>query len=618
MRSTGRPTPAAPAAGIRLAAAFAAASVAVTGCRSTPPPAPVAPVAVAPAPPAIDPRAEATERFYRGKAAALGGDAACARIEFGAALEGFRLDSRPGDPDDLVFAQQLYESVQLYRPLLDGGPDEDRPPAEEEQGSLLASAPAATAEELEAAKREAGAASAGVSFDIPIVLNDAVLRAVAHYQFRSPRAFAAALKRSGAYLPEMRRLLKEKGLPQDLVYVAMIESAFKPQAHSRKGAHGFWQFIDGTGKRYGLARSRWVDERSDLAKSTLAAAAYFRDLYEMFGDWYLAMAAYDTGEGRVLRALQRTGARDYWELCAYGSLHPEAVAYVPYVVATALIAKDPARFGFDVVPDPPMDVEVVEVERPIDLATLGARVGVELAELRELNGELRTRSTPRGVAAYPLRVPAASAAAVRAALSALPTAPEVGEKRVAARKGDTPARIAARHGVGLDELCAVNDFVPSTRLKRGATVVVPVRRSGRDRHALLAAAPAPAPATAERRRGEIRALPTPEAAVASAADLQGLRAASTWTPPPPRPQPSRYDIPAEGFVAEGAAAPRAPSAGARPKPPVVHTVRSGETLYRIARQYGTTIDALRLANDLGRRETLRVGRRLTVSQERAR
>jgi hypothetical protein len=240
--------------------------LALGGCSTAPSP-PSADVPPQPIPvrlePLVDARAVATEHFYRGKAYALSGDAACARIEFDDALEQFRLLSRKGDPEDLNFAWQLWESVNLYRSITEGkGEIEDRPPAEESPDSLIAISPAPTPEEVDRVKTEL-AAEATLTFDIPIVVNDAVLRAIAFYQFRNPQAFAAALKRSGRYLPLMRKIFFDLGLPQDLVYVAMIESAFKPQAHSRKGAHGFWQFIDGTAKRYGLKKTRAVEERSD-------------------------------------------------------------------------------------------------------------------------------------------------------------------------------------------------------------------------------------------------------------------------------------------------------------------------------------------------------------------
>ena len=580
--------------------------------------------------PAPDPRVEATERFYRGKAAALTGDADCARREFDAALEHFRTHARPGDVEDLRFAQQLYESVRLYRPLLDGrDADEERPPAESGTESLVADAAQPTPAEVETAKREVADSPGTLTFDIPLPLHEDVLRAVASYQFRSPKAFASALKRSGAYIPQMRRLLREQGLPQDLVYVALIESGFRGAAHSRKGAHGFWQFISATGARYGLKRDRWVDERSDFVKSTLAAAAYFRDLYEMFGDWHLAMAAYDTGEGRILRGLQRTGARDYWELRAAGVLHRETVSYVPLVLGAALIGKDPARFGFDVVPDSELAWDTVELARPVDLASLASRAGLDLEALRELNPELRTRRTPRGVAGYALRVPPQTASTVVAALGALPAADSFRERRVAARRGDTPARLARRYAVDLDDLCALNDLSPTARLRRGTKVLIPVPERAVSRLARIRPGERPASDVAAsapaRTRGEIRALPTPSAAVLSAEQLVSARAFANVAAPAPvsRPLPDRYEIPAEGFepappvLAKATArAPRAVRSSHASRR--VHTVRKGETLYRIARNYGTTVEALRQENRLPRSAPLPVGRRLTVPTRSAR
>lgn len=567
---------------------------------------------------------EATERFYRGKAAALTGDVGCARLEFDAALEHFRAQARPGDDDDLRFAQQLYESVRLYRPLLDGRDgEEERPPAEAETESLLADTQQPTPAEVETAKREVGEVPGGLAFDIPMTVNEDVLRAVASYQFRSPKAFAAALKRSGAYLPEMRRLLREQGLPQDLVYVALIESGFRGSAHSRKGAHGFWQFIAPTGARYGLKRDRWVDERSDFVKSTLAAAAYFRDLYEMFGDWHLAMAAYDTGEGRILRGLQRTGARDYWELRAAGVLHRETVAYVPLVLGAALIAKDPARFGFDVIPDSPLSWDTVELPRPLDLASLAKRAGIDLESLRELNPELRTRRTPRGVAGYALRVPPSTGSVVVAALGGLPAAGSAGERRVAARRGDTPARLATRYGADVEDVCAMNDLAPNARLRKGTKVLIPLAETSWTPLARGGPGAAPSAVVASvvpvRTRGEVRALPTPASAVQDAGQLVAAGVSAPPSVAASRPLPDRYEIPAGGFEPRRAEPPaRAPRVAKAAAPRRVHTVRKGETLYRIARQYGTTVEAIREENDLRRSSTLAVGRKLTLPSRAAR
>ncbi len=604
-----------------------------------------APPAAAPAVPTA--RETASSHFYRGKALALAGDSDCARLEFHEALESFRGAARAGDASDAAFAEQLYDSVLLYRTLIERSTEiEDRPPVENTRDTLIAASPAATEEEVETVKREATAAASGALFDIPIVLNEQVLRAVAFYQFRTPQAFAGALQRLGRYETMMRSLLKERGMPQDLIYIAMIESAFKHQAHSRKAAHGFWQFIDGTAKRYGLRKTKLFDERSDPVKSTLAAASYLRDLYEMFGDWHLAMAAYDAGEGRILRGLQRSGARDYWELSARDNLHRETRDYVPFVLAAALIAKEPARYGFDVVPDPPLTFETVDVTRPVDLARVAEAMGIGIEDLRLLNSELKGRTTPHGVDRYTLRVPLGGARLLAPRLASLPAAPELEERRVAARKGDTVAKVAARYQVTVAELCDWNELTPSSRLRKGMTLVVPVKRPAPraparlDRLDRIEAADFQ-PELQARPRGEIRALPTPASAVTSAADVAPYTTTLTSPAvPTPRPLPSRIDIPAEGFsdvrpeprrasgqvppssspqLAASASSSSDQTKRAPRHPPtrVVHTVRRGETLYGIAERYGVSVDDLRRRNRLGRREPLREGRRLQITSRPA-
>ena len=592
-------------------------SLLAAGCSTT---SPSAATVAAPAVPAReeaicrapDARQVASERFHQGKAHALAGDNACARLEFQAALDGFRAAMRPGDAADLAFAGHLWESVRLYE-ALPADEETDRVAEGAGRDGLIATDDSpATADQLDAARRELEGVGAAASFDVPIEVNDAVLNAVAYYQFRTPKAFAAALQRSGRYIPLMRSILRENGLPEDLVYIAMIESAFKSQAHSRAAAKGYWQFISGTGRRYGLKTTRDVEERSDPVKSTRAAAAYFRDLYEMFGDWYLAMAAYNAGEGRVLRGLQRTGARDYWELREGNALHRETKEYVPFFIAAALISRDPARFGFDVVPDAPLEFDVVEVPRPVDLARVAGELGVETETIQSLNGELRGRTTPRGVAAYPLRVPKGAGAVLAARLDELPAAPAVRDRRVAVRKGETLARFAARNKVSVADLRAANDLGPKARLKRGQVLVVPAPLPAPKPAPALAEA-ADAPVFAAPARGEVRALPTPSAAVADAASL-GLDVVAPPSPAP-APLPSRVEIPAEGFEPEAkkpVAARAASPSPARRSP--THTVRKGETLYRIANRYGVTIDDLKRANRLGRGSSLRVGQRLSVPQ----
>lgn len=592
--------------GARLLVALGA--LAAVSCASAPVERAASPARPSPEAAALAARAQATDLFYRAKGFALAGDGDCAREVFQDALETFRLAARPGNASDIAFAGDLWDSIAVYRPAVDtraGAAEPERPPAEDPRDSLVAAAPTASAEEYEKAKKEVGAAPAGVSFDIPIVVNEQVLRAVAFYQFRSPLAFASALRRSGRYLPLMRRILREEGLPQDLVYVAMVESAFKYQAHSRAAAHGFWQFIDGTARRYGLRRTRAADERSDPVKSTRAAAAYFRDLYEMFGDWHLAMAAYDAGEGKILKSLQRTGARDFWGLAEGNALRRETRDYVPFVLATALIAKDPARFGFDVVPDPPLAWDVVTVKRPVDLARVAEAAGATLPELQLLNSELKARSTPHGLPSYELRVPPGTAALVAARLPKLPAAPEIAERRIKVRKGDTLRRVAARAGVSIAELCDWNDLPRTARLQKGTLLVVP-SRAKRHKAERVAAKTTPP-------QGEIRSVPTPASAIVRASDV-GLFSAAPASAAPAAPaaaeRPARADIPAEGF-ADAHAAPANAAASTVRK--IRHMVRPGDTLYALAARYGTTVDAILRENRLRSARSLRAGQTLTLT-----
>jgi membrane-bound lytic murein transglycosylase D len=580
-------------------AAFQGCSTAPAPTAAAPPPEP--PAAAEPAPPSA--RETASEDFRKGKALALTGDADCARLEFQKAIEVFRSGARPDDPDDAAFAEQLWQGVLFYENLSDPQQSE-RPPVEDLRDTLLApeSAPAPTTAQVERAKREVTAAGARTTFDIPVVVNEAVLRAVAFYQFRSPTAFAGALKRSGRYLPMMRAIFHEEGLPEDLVYMAMIESAFKANAHSRARAHGFWQFIDGTARRYGLRKTTYVDERSDPEKSTRAAARYLRDLYEMFGDWNLAMAGYDAGEGKILKGLQRLGATDYWQLSSGSFLRRETRDYVPFVLAAALISKDPANYGFDVVADSPLRFEVVPVPRSVDLARVAEAVGTPLAELQLLNSELKSRVTPPGVAGYPLRVPEGTAALLAPRLASLPPAPAGRERKVTARKGDTVAKLASRSGVSVEELCGANDLPRTARLRQGQVLVVPHRPP-----TLKKTAPPASVAASVRPRseGEIRALPTPGAAVTRVDEVPPFRAAAGPAAEPALP--ARVDIPASGFTT----VPATRSSDSTKK--ILYTVRPGDSLYRIAAKYGLTVDQITRENGIGAADALRAGSRLTLT-----
>ena len=253
------------------------------------------------------------------------------------------------------------------------------------------------------------------------------------------------------------------------------------------------------------------------------------------------------------------------------------------------------------VPDPPIAWDVVTVTKPVDLGRVAEAVGATLPDLQLLNSELKTRSTPHGVPSYDLRVPPGTAALLAARLPGLPAAPEVAERRVTVKKGETLRTVAARAGVSVAELCDWNDIPRTAKLHKGTVLVVPSRPKGHPRERVAAVASGP--------QGEIRAVPTPASAITRAADVGPFTAApAPATPAPAAALPARIDIPQEGF-ADGREA-VAKSAALRK---VKHTVRPGETLYSLAARYGTTIEAILRENRLRSAQSLRAGQTLTLT-----
>jgi peptidoglycan lytic transglycosylase D len=268
------------------------------------------------------------------------------------------------------------------------------------------------------------------------------------------------LARSGRYLPMILDVFRQKGLPEDLVFTVMIESGFDPVAVSHAGAKGLWQFMAPTARLYGLRVDGWLDERLDPEKSTVAAANYLRDLYAQFGSWDLAQAAYNTGDGKVQQAIDRTGSRDFWKLHKTPLLPDETKNFVPAIHAATLIGRQPERYGFSVVPDDPLRYEQVTVPKGSRLARLAALSGVPARELESLNPELRQKQTPPD-GPYELKVPLGTTAAVRAAVEIdasairkIAPAPRPGVHVV--QTGDTVWRIAKRYGISAKQLVAWN------------------------------------------------------------------------------------------------------------------------------------------------------------------
>ncbi|MCM3877131.1 MAG: LysM peptidoglycan-binding domain-containing protein, partial [Thermoanaerobaculia bacterium] len=316
---------------------------------------------------------------------------------------------------------------------------------------------------------------------------------------------------------------------------------------------------------------------------------------------------------KILRSLQRTGARDFWELSSGSSLRRETRDYVPFVLATALIAKDPARFGFDVVPDPPLAWETVTVKKPVDLSRVAELTGNGLPDLQLLNSELRTRSTPHGMPSYELRVPPGTAALLGPRVASLPTAPAVTEKRIVVRKGASRGKIARRAGVSIAELCDWNDLPRTAHPRKGTVLVVPTRRGTASHDFLVSATTTP--------KGEIRGVPTPAAAVRQASEVGPFTSVPATAVPSGAapaalvraPLPSRVPIPAEGFVDTPSRPAAATSAGGAAPQVVRHIVKTGDTLYAIASRYGVSVDEIRRENRIRSPRALRAGQTLVLS-----
>ena len=383
-------------------------------------------------------------------------------------------------------------------------------------------------------------------FDLDIPANEKVLSYVELFQGRLHDFMAAGLDRSLRYLPMIREVFAAEGVPPDLAYVPLIESAFKSTALSRARARGMWQFMPGTGVEYGLRQTWFVDERADPEKATVAAARYLKSLYEFFDDdWNLALAAYNSGPGRVQTAIRRARTSDYWKLTAGTRFLPrETREYVPMIMAAMIVAKNPTLYGFEVGTANRLAYERVTVPNALDLKIVAEWINVSVDELRELNPELRRTTTP--MSEHELKVPLGTAPTLRARLATIDSSLFVQFTFHTVKRGETIATIARRHKITQAELRLANDLTARSRIRANQSLMIPQRTAN--------------------------ALPS-------------------------------------ATSARTAAAPVATEASG----PLTYRVRRGDTLFRIARQFDTTVDVLKRLNRL-RSDNINVGDRLTVRQ----
>jgi peptidoglycan lytic transglycosylase D len=311
-----------------------------------------------------------------------------------------------------------------------------------------------------------------LDFDVPIVRTPKIGKHIQFFTFHIRDRFELWLLRLERHRPMIEQVFAEFNLPADLIFLSLVESGFNTNAVSRSKAVGPWQFIKSTAKTYGLRVDKWIDERRDPVKSTLAAAQYLRDLYHLFGSWPLAMAAYNAGERRVGRALARAHADDFWDLTDTKLIKRETKEYVPRFLAATLIAKDPSRYGFLISPQPPVEYEEAVLTRPIHLRVAAKAAGVTYQELKALNPELRKELTPPDPA-YRLKVPAGSKDLLLSNLATYPDWKHVQATRYRVRRGETLLHIATRYHTPLSAILEANALDKSYKPKPGEWLLIP-------------------------------------------------------------------------------------------------------------------------------------------------
>ena len=309
--------------------------------------------------------------------------------------------------------------------------------------------------------------------DLPLMMTDQVAGYISYFSNRGRGTFERAFARSGRYHDMMVSILKQEGVPQDLIYVAQAESGFHPLAVSRVGARGIWQFMGSRAKGYGLQHSMWVDDRQDPEKSTRAAAHHLKDLYAQFGDWYLAMAAYNSGPGTVQAAVRRTGYADFWELYRRNVLPKETRNYVPIILAMTIVSKNLSQYGFDDVSmDEPVAYDSVAISYPVDLRLVAECVDATPAQLQELNPSLLRLATPK-VGTFELHLPPGTKDQYQTAIAAIPSDMRLWWRYHKVQPGDTLASLARSYHVTAKSIATANQ-IDGAELEADSKVVIPV------------------------------------------------------------------------------------------------------------------------------------------------
>lgn len=313
----------------------------------------------------------------------------------------------------------------------------------------------------------------GATYDFPIIMNKQVEFYLNLFQTKQRCYYERWLARSTKYIPYIKDNLRQAGLPEDLAYLAMIESGYNPTAISKAQAVGLWQFIAETGKKYGLRIDSWVDERREPEKATLAAIKYLTFLYEEFDSWYLAVAAYNAGEGKIGRGVDKYGTNDFWQLAREDYLALETKRYVPKLIAAIIIAKNPEHYGFDSITyQDPAPFDVIDVPPMTDLNAVAMASGADVETIRDLNNELLKNLTPPGSDSYQLRIPAGSRQRVASNLERLQPVASIDYKTHVVKKGDTLTAICKMYDLSKTALLKANNL-HNAKLSPGQRLRIP-------------------------------------------------------------------------------------------------------------------------------------------------
>lgn len=416
--------------------------------------------------------------------------------------------------------------------------------------------------------------------EINLKVNTHVQKWIDYFQGRGRPYMEMYLQRSSRYLPMMKATLREQGLPEDLVYIALIESGFSPMAHSRASAVGYWQFIKATGRHYGLAVNQQIDERRDPVLSTRAAAEYFKALYNLFGSWYLAMASYNVGENRVKNVVMKHYTRDFWELVRKRKLPLETLDYVPKFIAAALIAKNPEQYGFTNIPyQPALAYDTVPISQPISLERLATSLSIPYEDLKLLNPRYKSDYVPlykngETVVRVPVGNKAQAVAAIPGCLAVAPRV-MVGEyDYYRVRSGDSLSTIARRHRTSIDTIRRLNNLSSRTLIRVGQKIKVPESIMGSS--------------GSEKKRNSPKNSSTHIKQARAVAKVAEMKDAGK----------SQFEKPSKKS-----------RTGKKAK---VHVVKRGDTLIEIANSYKVSLSQLIKANDLKKKQPLSVGKQLVI------